>query len=220
MASAVVMFIPALLVFIFLQRYFVRGVMMSGIKYDGPGADGRGALDGGFGIAAMRGSLRTHLERDVLAWWSQHGADDDLGGVRTCFTNRCEPLSAEKYTWSQGRWAWTCALIAEEIGAGRLEGDRALWHQRALRTAGFLAEHAFLADGRTAFRLGERGEALADAHGGTCHQRLRRPVRRARTGRRRPPRGGGGRGHVRNRRRESRRDRSRCLPPRRVALAG
>lgn len=113
----------------------------------------------------MRGSLRTHLERDVLAWWSQHGADDDLGGVRTCFTNRCEPLSAEKYTWSQGRWAWTCALIAEEIGAGRLEGDRALWHQRALRTAGFLAEHAFLADGRTAFRLGERGEALADAHG-------------------------------------------------------
>jgi len=32
MASAVVMFIPALLVFIFLQRYFVRGVMMSGIK--------------------------------------------------------------------------------------------------------------------------------------------------------------------------------------------
>lgn len=32
MASAVVTFIPALLVFIFLQRYFVRGVMMSGIK--------------------------------------------------------------------------------------------------------------------------------------------------------------------------------------------
>ncbi|MGC0273917.1 carbohydrate ABC transporter permease [Pseudactinotalea sp. Z1739] len=32
MASAVVTFIPALLVFIFLQRYFVRGVMTSGIK--------------------------------------------------------------------------------------------------------------------------------------------------------------------------------------------
>lgn len=32
MASAVVMFVPALLVFIFLQRYFVRGVMMSGLK--------------------------------------------------------------------------------------------------------------------------------------------------------------------------------------------
>lgn len=55
--------------------------------------------------AAMRDPLRAHLERDVLAWWSRPGADDDLGGVRTCFTNRGEPLSAEKYTWSQGRWA-------------------------------------------------------------------------------------------------------------------
>jgi len=109
--------------------------------------------------------LRTHLERDVLTWWSRHGADDELGGVRTCFTNRGEPLSAEKYTWSQGRWAWTCALIAEEIEAGRLDGDRALWHERALRTAEFLTEHAFLVDGRTAFRLGERGEPVADAQG-------------------------------------------------------
>lgn len=32
MAAAVVTFIPALLVFILLQRYFVRGVMMSGLK--------------------------------------------------------------------------------------------------------------------------------------------------------------------------------------------
>lgn len=32
MATAVVTFVPALLVFIFFQRYFVRGVMMSGIK--------------------------------------------------------------------------------------------------------------------------------------------------------------------------------------------
>lgn len=32
MATAVVTFIPALLVFILLQRYFVRGVMMSGLK--------------------------------------------------------------------------------------------------------------------------------------------------------------------------------------------
>lgn len=32
MATAVIMFIPALLVFIGLQRFFVRGVMMSGLK--------------------------------------------------------------------------------------------------------------------------------------------------------------------------------------------
>lgn len=113
----------------------------------------------------MRDSLRTHLERDVLAWWSRHGADDELGGVRTCFTNRGQLRTTEKYTWSQGRWAWTSALIVEEIDAGRLQGDRDLWHRRALRTADFLAEHAFLPDGRTVFLLSARGEPVADAQG-------------------------------------------------------
>ncbi|PMC74759.1 AGE family epimerase/isomerase [Brachybacterium sp. UMB0905] len=113
----------------------------------------------------MRDSLRTHLERDVLAWWSRHGADDELGGVRTCFTNRGQLRTTEKYTWSQGRWAWTSALVAEELDAGRLEGDRDLWRRRALRTADFLAEHAFLPDGRTAFLLSARGEPVADAQG-------------------------------------------------------
>lgn len=110
-------------------------------------------------------SLRTHLERDVLSWWSREGADDILGGVRTCFTNRGEPLSNEKYTWSQGRWAWTCALVADEIEAGRITGDSTLWRGRAARTAGFLAAHAFLPDHRTSFRLSESGEQLADENG-------------------------------------------------------
>lgn len=110
-------------------------------------------------------SLRTHLERDVLGWWSREGADDTLGGVRTCFTNRGEPLSGEKYTWSQGRWAWTCALVADEIEAGRIAGDSALWRGRASRTAGFLAAHAFLPDHRTSFRLSAGGEQLADENG-------------------------------------------------------
>src|SRR5690606_9050149 len=45
------------------------------------------------------------------------------------------------------------------------QGDRDLWHRRALRTADFLAEHAFLPDGRTAFLLSARGEPVADAQG-------------------------------------------------------
>lgn len=110
-------------------------------------------------------SLRTHLERDVLGWWSREGADDILGGVRTCFTTHGEPLSSEKYTWSQGRWASTCALVADEIEAGRIFGDSELWRRRAARTADFLAAHAFLPDHRTSFRLSENGEKLADENG-------------------------------------------------------
>src|SRR5690625_429656 len=109
--------------------------------------------------------LRTHLERDVLGWWSREGADDHLGGVRTCFTNRGVATSGEKYTWSQGRWAWLCALVADEIAAGHLSGDSALWRERGARTADFLAAHAFLPDDRTSFRLSESGEQLADEHG-------------------------------------------------------
>ena len=109
--------------------------------------------------------LRPHLERDVLGWWDREGADDHLGGVRTCFTNRGEAISREKYTWSQGRWAWTCALAAEEIEAGRMSGDSALWRRRSLQTADFLVDHAFLPDGRTSFRLSEHGEQLADEDG-------------------------------------------------------
>ncbi|GAA1488042.1 AGE family epimerase/isomerase [Brachybacterium sacelli] len=110
-------------------------------------------------------ALRGHLERDVLGWWSREGADDHLGGVHTCFTNRGEPTSSEKYTWSQGRWAWTCALVADEIDTGRLTGDSTLWRGRASRTAEFLAAHAFLPDDRTSFRLSDAGKKLPDENG-------------------------------------------------------
>lgn len=109
--------------------------------------------------------LRSHLEEDVLGWWSREAADDRLGGIRTCFTNRGLPISGEKYTWSQGRWAWTCALVADEIEEGRLTGDAILWRDRSTRTADFLTTHAFLPDGRTSFRLSETGEHMADEHG-------------------------------------------------------
>lgn len=110
--------------------------------------------------------LRRHLERDVLGWWVRHGVDPDHGGVFTCFSNDGELISDEKYTWSQGRWAWTCALAYAESAAGRLDQDPQDWRRRSLRSADFLAQHAFLDDDRTSFRLSADGHKLPDPQTG------------------------------------------------------
>jgi N-acylglucosamine 2-epimerase len=113
-----------------------------------------------------RSPIRRQLEEVILPWWSEHGADDDLGGVLTCFSNRGELQSTDKYTWSQGRWAWLCAEIARDSAAGLLNEDSAVWSRRAIQTAQFLLDHALLDDGQVVFRVSERGEPLpSGAHG-------------------------------------------------------
>lgn len=109
---------------------------------------------------------RQLLEDQVLPWWELNGADDTLGGVLTCFSNRGELQSEEKYTWSQGRWAWLCAELARDCASGLIDGDSELWSRRSLQTAQFLVDHALLDDGHTAFRLTRHGAALpSGAHG-------------------------------------------------------
>ena len=109
---------------------------------------------------------RRQLEQVILPWWDEHGDDDVFGGVLTCFSNRGELQSTEKYTWSQGRWAWLCTEIARDAAAGLLDADSALWSRRAIQTAQFLVDHALLDDGHTVFRLEQRGEALPSGPNG------------------------------------------------------
>ncbi|SKC70905.1 AGE family epimerase/isomerase [Krasilnikoviella flava] len=92
-----------------------------------------------------------HLETTVLPWWERHAVDDELGGVFTCFDNRGRLLSHDKYTWSQGRWAWVCAELAEAAARGEVAVDGPLWSDRATRTAAFLVERSATPDARTAF---------------------------------------------------------------------
>ncbi|WP_127572953.1 AGE family epimerase/isomerase [Georgenia faecalis] len=110
-------------------------------------------------------SWRAHLEQHVLPWW-ERAADDERGGVLTCFDNAGRLLSEEKYTWSQGRWAWLCAELADEAEAGRLDLDAAMWRRRAGETARFLADHALTPDHRTAFRLDRTGHQLVSGADG------------------------------------------------------
>ena len=106
-----------------------------------------------------RSFYRAHLEDDVLAWWLANGPDTGHGGVRTCFANTGGALlSTDKYTWSQGRWAWLTARLAGAARRGLLGLDPAALLRESQRTAEFMAAHALLGDGgSTAYLLAADG---------------------------------------------------------------
>ncbi|GMA31217.1 AGE family epimerase/isomerase [Litorihabitans aurantiacus] len=110
-------------------------------------------------------TVREHLDQDVLGWWERYGADDVHGGVRTCLGGDGEVLSEDRYTWSQGRWAWLCALVADEIDAGALTGDAAVWRARARHAADLLAARAVLPGGSTIFCLTRDGDPVPQEGG-------------------------------------------------------
>jgi len=95
-------------------------------------------------------SYHDHLVDDVLAWWAGNGPDHEHGGVLTCWDNTGTRLvSTDKYTWSQGRWAWLTARVAL---SAHLRGVDTSWYaEQALRTARFVRDHALLPDRTTAF---------------------------------------------------------------------
>jgi N-acylglucosamine 2-epimerase len=99
---------------------------------------------------------RDHLVDDVLAWWSANGPDHEHGGVLTCWDNAGTRLvSTDKYTWSQGRWAWLTARVA--LAAHLLDADAGWYADQAVRTARFVRDHAILPDGTTAFVTSRAG---------------------------------------------------------------
>lgn len=105
-----------------------------------------------------------HLEQVVLPWWEQ--AVRAGGGVHTCYSNDGRRTSTELYTWSQGRWAWLAAELADEARAGRLDLDPDVWDQRSTSTAALLVERAVLDDATTSFRLSDAGDPIASGPDG------------------------------------------------------
>jgi N-acylglucosamine 2-epimerase len=102
-------------------------------------------------------SYRDHLVDDVLAWWTANGPDHEHGGVLTCWDNAGTRLvSTDKYTWSQGRWAWLTARVA--LTARLLDVDAGWYADQAVRTARFVRDHALLPDGTTAFVTNRAGD--------------------------------------------------------------
>lgn len=103
-------------------------------------------------MAGMPTPYLDHLVRDILPWWAEHGPDAGRGGVWTCWDNAGEVrVSTDKYTWSQGRWVWLAAAVAGAAEAGWLPVDPAPWRRTAIDTARYVARHALLPDGSTAY---------------------------------------------------------------------
>jgi N-acylglucosamine 2-epimerase len=104
--------------------------------------------------------VRSELLENVLPWWLEHAVDREHGGVFTCFSNDGRLLSREKYTWSQGRWAWLCARLAEAAADGVIAADTDQWERLAVGTASFLQEHVLLPGPVVAYRTSAEGEHL------------------------------------------------------------
>lgn len=107
---------------------------------------------------------RTELDGSVLPWWEKN-ALDETGGVFTCFDNSGRLLSTDKFTWSQGRWAWVCAELYDDAEAGLISAVPETWADRAISTARFIRQHAVLPDFRSCFRTTADGQHLTDEEG-------------------------------------------------------
>jgi N-acylglucosamine 2-epimerase len=103
-------------------------------------------------------------ESIVPFWWRT--LDRARGGVFNCWNNTgTQLLRREKFTWSQGRFAWLCARLADAAQRGLIRGDASDFLAQSQQTNAFLTAHAFLPDGRCAFLLGEDGRLLEIAPG-------------------------------------------------------
>jgi N-acylglucosamine 2-epimerase len=116
--------------------------------------------------ARHRERARVELEQSILPFWWRT-IDRERGGVFNCFDNSGTRLiSRDKFTWSQGRFAWLCARLADVMRRGLVSGNAEEFLAHAKKTVRFLQSHAFLDDGRCAFLLSETGdvkEAIAGA---------------------------------------------------------
>ena len=116
--------------------------------------------------AAFATRARTELMESIVPFWWRT-LDEKNGGVFNCWNNLgTQRVSRDKFTWSQGRFAWLCARLADATRRGLLPGNANDFLAQAEKTVRFLQRHALLGDGRCAFLLSEEGEVKEAFAGG------------------------------------------------------
>ncbi|MES2692015.1 MAG: AGE family epimerase/isomerase [Verrucomicrobiota bacterium] len=110
--------------------------------------------------AAAAPRLQRELTHTIVPFW-QRTLDAERGGVFNCWNNEGTRLvRRDKFSWSQGRFAWLWARLGDAAGRGLIEGEAREFVAHADKTLRFLEAHTFLPDGRCAFLLSEAGEVL------------------------------------------------------------
>lgn len=108
--------------------------------------------------AGLGPRLRSELLDTILPFW-RRTLDTERGGVLNCWDNTGTRLvRRDKFSWSQGRFAWLYARLGAAARSGVVLGDAGALLAHADKTLRFLEAHAFLPEGKVAFLLSETGE--------------------------------------------------------------
>ncbi|HRX59031.1 MAG TPA: AGE family epimerase/isomerase [Eubacteriales bacterium] len=111
-------------------------------------------------IRQMKGFYENELTNNILSFWLPRCLDEKHGGYFNCFDNAGEHLtSRDKYTWSQGRFVWMFAKLADMRSDTFTSEQRAEFLRLAENGAHFLREHCLIGpdDWRCVFLMDETG---------------------------------------------------------------
>jgi N-acylglucosamine 2-epimerase len=107
--------------------------------------------------ATLYKQYRSLLSDGIVPFWMRHGVDHRYGGVLSCMHEDGAPISSEKYTWSQARFAWTLSALYNRFE----RRPEFLLHAR--KTIDFLLSHARDEQGRFVYPTTREGKPLEGA---------------------------------------------------------
>ena len=105
----------------------------------------------------LRRSYTELLLDGIVPFWARHGVDAQHGGVLSCMKENGEPVSGDKYIWSQARWVWTCSALYNRIE------KRPEFLDWARGTIDFLLRHGRDERGRWVYHTTREGQVVEGA---------------------------------------------------------